>query len=554
MPQQSFRFLDPDSPRRAPNYGSRKVQIKLMMLVGSLFAVVWCMQYAGKPETWQWLVQMDKDAKVDRPSPGRNAVAEPNSPSLDAVSTQLQETDPDWPNPFATAQNVSKLPLALEAVYWRTALDRLTPDEKFAFVDAVHQWSTDLAPNINIDPVLRSALTKLTNLRQRLDQQLNSAALRDSPNLATETTAGSHPDPLDAAATKEDINNDDVEADDDPQPSDELPSLNPSSMVRELFELPYSIDMAEVQAITDHSRWLASYWTPLLQSGEYAETSVGPGFSGESLRLSEALANREHWKLLGAKFLDPHLMRTIADGSRLGRPDERAAWLRFVQKVSPRPSTESLLPSSERITRQNLLGQPDEFRGHRVQLTGTIRRVELIRQSDPVVAKSMPTAEYAVVWLQPAVSGQGPYCVYCTHDDVLKQLAKSDPDPRRLATVEALFFKLYPYTTNQGKTAVCPLLVTDAIHLQELRPEFPNTSLGAGEWAMIIGGISLLAVGLATAGWYSTRYRSANPLGARKRDAAQVDWLDQRQVPSTGESLRELAANEQSREDSHERT
>jgi hypothetical protein len=553
MPQQSFRFLDPDSPRRAPNYGSRKVQIKLMMLVGSLFAVVWCMQYAGKPETWQWLMQMDKDAKVDGPAPGSNSAAEPKSPALDAISTKPQETDPVWPNPYATASNVSQLPLALEAVYWRTALDRLTPDEKFVFVDAVHQWSTDLAPNISNDPVLRSALTKLTNLRQRLDQQLNSAALLNGPDLATETTEADLAPP-DSATTTEDIEQDDNDADDDTQPSDELPSLNPSSMVRALFELPNSIDMAEVQAITDHSRWLASYWTPLIQSDEYAESSASPGVSGETLRLSEALANREHWKLLESKFLDPHLLRTIADGSRLGRPNERAAWLRFVQKVAPQPSTDSPTESSERITRQNLLGQPDEFRGRKVQLTGTIRRVELIRQTDPVVAKSMPATEYVVVWLQPAVSGQGPYCVYCTHDDVLKQLAKSDPDPRRLAKVEARFFKLYPYTTNQGKTAVCPLLVTDAINLQEVRPEIPNTSLGTGEWAMIIGGISLLAVGLATAGWYSTRYRSANPLGARKREAAQVDWLDQTQVPSTGESLRELAANEQSRENSHERT
>lgn len=542
MPQQSFRFLDPDSPRRAPNYGSRKVQIKLMMLVGSLFAVVWCMQYAGRPETWRWLFAMDEVPHDHLPSVEDFV---PDSDQPRPAETDPDDSNPIWPNPLAATGTLPRLPLSLEAVFWKMALDRLTPEQKFAFVDAIHQWSTDLAPNVAAEPVLRSALTKLTNLRQRLDQQLNAIAVRNGPDMGSGNTH-----PVDVDGSNSDLG---TETTVETEIADQgLPNFNPTAMTRPLFDLPKTIRIAEAQAITDHSRWLAIFWNPVIQSGDYAESPETPTSTSQSLRLSEAVANRNHWKLLGEKFLDPHLWRTVADGSRLGRPEERAAWLRFVQNSRPRSSDEPRPEKAELITRQNLLGQPNAFRGRRVRLTGTIRRIELVRQSDPVVAKSMPASEYAVVWLQPAVSGQGPYCVYCTHDATLKQMAESTPDPRRMASVEALFFKLYPYTTKSGKTALCPLLVTDTVALTQLRPDPPQTTLDSSQWLMVIGGISLLAVGLATAGWYSTRYRPANPLGARKRESAQVDWLDRTPVPSTGESLRELASQQPLPEKSHE--
>jgi hypothetical protein len=541
MPHQSFRFLNPDSPRRAPNYGARTMQFKLLMMVGTLFAVVWCMQYAGRPETWQWLFSLDESGHANRREMAVDPIAESEpSPTVDLDNDRA---DPVWPNPWRTAEKPSRLPISLEALYWRNALPRLTPEEKFALVDAVNQWSRDLAPTISPETVLRSALIKLTNLRQHWDQQVNSTVVLSGPAIENRPA-----DPWDTSqeSTDERLDSDQTDLD--------LPSLNPAAAVRSLFALPKSISQADAQAVTDHSRWLSIQWNPLIQSAAYAESPEDPTDGGKSLLLSEAVANRDHWKLLGSIFLDPHLMSTITDGSRLGRPEERAAWLRFIHQTQPSSLSQSSTKTAETITLQNLLGQPDAFRGLRVRVTGTIRRIELVRQTDPVVAKAMPAAEYAIAWLQPAISGQGPYCVYCTGDSKLKELAESNPDPRRMAIIDAMFFKLYPYTTANGKTAVCPLLVTDKIDLSPLRPDPPQTTLGSGEWFTVIGCISLLAILLATAGYYSTRYRSANPLGARKRDAARVDWLDSSPVPSPSESLNALSAREPTSEKSHDRS
>jgi hypothetical protein len=46
---------DDDKPRRPPNYFSRGVQLRLLMLLGSLMLVGWMMNEARKPKNWQWM-------------------------------------------------------------------------------------------------------------------------------------------------------------------------------------------------------------------------------------------------------------------------------------------------------------------------------------------------------------------------------------------------------------------------------------------------------------------------------------------------------------------
>lgn len=576
MPQTSFRFLSPDSPRKAPDYSSRSMQFKLMMLVGSLFAVVWCMQYAGKPETWNWLVKMDEAAQARKNAENQTGPGSETDPSIDSNSNRSSpdstksssdrqtapnpsSSDPVWPNPWASGGEPSQLPMSFEKEYWRIAVQRLSPDQRFAFVAAAQQWGTDLAPSIPADPVLQSALLKLSNLRQLFDQQLKSVmALGDltatnlSPTKTDQDTETSEPADAESLATNEtEANDTDPLGTEATETDSELPSVNPTAVTQPLFQLPSSIDAATVQSLTDHSRWLASFWAPLLRADQEA-TTANKDETGSTVLLSEAVANRDHWQLIRTTFVGPLLLATVIDGSRLGRPEERAAWLYFVQRTRPLTHSTATAQSghaappspAETVTRQNLMGQPELFRGQRVHVRGTIRRVELIRQTDPIVAKSMPAAEYAVVWLQPNVSGQGPYCIYCTNDPELAKLAGSSPDPRRPANVEGWFFKLYPYTAQKGQTAVCPLLITDKLEFTAAPAVAEPTTLDFGQWGMVIGGISLLAIVLAMAGWYSTRYRSANPLGARKRSASQVEWLDSQAVPSPGENLRNLATEE----------
>jgi hypothetical protein len=193
------------------------------------------------------------------------------------------------------------------------------------------------------------------------------------------------------------------------------------------------------------------------------------------------------------------------------------------------------------VTRQNLMGQPATFRGRLVRLTGTIRRVETVRQRDPVVGRYANAEEYAVLWIQPGVGGQGPYCVYGLDNEAMRSLLTAEGELRRPATVEGWFFKLLPYTTAGGQTALCPLLLATDVRLHSLTPAAPATPLTYSQWGLAVGGVLVVAIGLALAGWSLTRYGSANPLGERKRRAAQVRWLAQAPVIDPRQVLRDLA-------------
>ena len=69
MTARKFRFLNADSAKRAPNYGSRQMQLKLLMLIGSLAAVVWCMDQARRTETWYWLTRLNNGTVEGKGNP-----------------------------------------------------------------------------------------------------------------------------------------------------------------------------------------------------------------------------------------------------------------------------------------------------------------------------------------------------------------------------------------------------------------------------------------------------------------------------------------------------
>jgi len=551
MSERKFRFLDPESPRRAPDYGSRPMQRKLFALVACLFAILWCMQQAARPETWQWLVHLDEAAKARRfAEDGEDgelgSSAKPSPPPEVTAGTDNPRLSQSRPLPVPSAASATgnydphvppvELPWTIEAAYWRLALTRLSPEQQFALVHAFHTWCTELETAPELDPVLHSALTKMQNLRIQFDREIMSRAATDtiggtspsgSAQAESSDQAGATPPPRVGEETTV-----------DQQESDELPDLRIQPKIPQVFQLPVAVGLAEAQALTDHSRWLLTAWGRVTADGD-----PPPLDRTETQRVSQAVTCRNHWQRLRDQFLEPVLWAAVTDGSRLGRPSERAAWLRLVQKSSAGPAAANETPAASPpiVTRQNLMGQPATFRGQHVRLTGTIRRVELVSQRDPVIAQYSAQPNYAVLWLQPGVSGQGPYCVYTLATPALMALADQSDDVRHPATVDGWFFKLHPYLAANGQPATCPLLLAQQVELRPTSPSVPPLILTPGQWLMVIGTVSLMAAGLAAGAWYSTRYRSANPLGSRKRQAAEVQWLQTAGVSTPGEALREFA-------------
>ncbi|MCA9211808.1 MAG: hypothetical protein KDB27_01990 [Planctomycetales bacterium] len=70
--------------RKPPNYSSRPMQYRLMMLVTMLMVVILLMAEAAKPKNWEWMWKLDKTADA--------AAAEQTGPA--AIDTRLQATTP----------------------------------------------------------------------------------------------------------------------------------------------------------------------------------------------------------------------------------------------------------------------------------------------------------------------------------------------------------------------------------------------------------------------------------------------------------------------------
>lgn len=503
MPERKFRFLEADTRKRPPNYSSRAAQRKLLMLVGGLFVVLIAMQQVGRPEAWRWLEKMGQEAK--------SPVA-----TIESVATDdaFQETiDFDWQG-FDSAQELSVSDLDryrnLEELFWQEALARLETTERFAWVHALERWIAGDLPDDGQELV--SGVQRLVRIREQFrDEVKRQAAVSQSV------------EDLSAPPEAEGIDSSDRQ----------LPDISQS--VGHLFELPGNVTLEVAQVVEDESRWLLRGLTALpgvqdAAGGEDPETVTA--FEGESWK-KKLSRIRKHW-------IDPVLLDGIEDGTRLGRPEERASWLRLIQLAMDNSEDGGDLVESEIVTRQNLLGQPQQFRGKPVQIRGTLRRIERKRQSTPEIADYLSADDYLVAWIQPGVTGQGPYCVYCLADPQLESLLRESSEQRKATQVVGIFYKVFPYATSQTETALAPILVARRLQLSASTATAPPTPPAPMQWLMIVGGVVLLASVFGGLAWYSTVYRSANPIGQRLYRSGKVEWLDREGVDSISESLRKM--------------
>lgn len=510
MAERRFRFLEADSKKRPPNYASRAAQRKLLMLVGGLFVVLIAMQQVGRPEAWQWLEKMGQADK--------SSVA-----TIEAVVTSdafQQTVDFDWQG-FETAPELSVQDLdhyrGLEELFWKEALARLEPSERFAWVEALAAWIEGQQPVDDQDLV--SGLQRLVRLREQFrDEVKRQAAVSQS----VEDLSGI------------------PETDDSDSTDRQLPGITQS--VGHLFDLPGNVTLEVAQVVEDESRWLltAMKQIPGVQDATGSESDPSASILGD------------HWEAklstIRAQWIDPVLLEAIEDGTRLGRPEERATWLRLIQMATALSDSEDQTPP-EVVTRQNLLGQPEQFRGKPVQVRGTLRRVERKRQTTPEIARYLSADDYLVAWIQPGVAGQGPYCVYCLDDPNLESLLQESDEQRRATQVAGIFYKVFPYATSQTETALAPILVARGLEMRATTVQQPPVPPAPMQWLLIVGGVVLLASVFGGLAWYSTVYRSANPIGQRLYRSGKVEWLDREGVDSVSESLRKM--EQQSAADEH---
>ena len=227
---------------------------------------------------------------------------------------------------------------------------------------------------------------------------------------------------------------------------------------------------------------------------------------------------------------------TLADATDLAlvrddtvfRSADQQAWFAIWKRLQEEAAAGSP-PRGREVTFAQLFAQPRSFRGRRVRVAGTIRRLQEVAAP----TNALGIATYWQAWLEPAGGPAAPIVVY------FLDLPPGIPTGMRVeipAVVDGVFFKRWAYQASDA-IRLAPLLMATEPQLS------PRITSGRGQtpvvgWALVsIGGL------LATT-WLALRYAATSQ--APKRHHPELLDADFRGVTTTDprEALGRLATIE----------
>lgn len=302
---------DDSSKRPGPrNYFSRREQLRLLMLVGTLMAIFILMTEARKPENWYWLTG----------GPG----VESGPPLTDAeraggdFDTRIQ--------PSADAEEET-LPGTLVTDVFRFQPAPAAGDEE----RAARQAETDI-------------------WQQQMDR-LDWEQRRELPRLLKAVRDGEPLSPRQREKWQQTLDKLD----------ERWQSYTQSAMD--------TITDDQVLSAEDKAAWLQilhqlrKYWNERLK--EALAAAVDPAGLSEAQR--EELAR---FQLL----FDELSMEAIRDDTVISRPAEVDAWFRLIELLKNAPEAKLADASVPRVGFRQLFEQPDEYRGQLVRIRGKAKR------------------------------------------------------------------------------------------------------------------------------------------------------------------------------------
>lgn len=177
--------------RPPPNYFSRRVQIKILMLVFLFFGILFLMSEARNPKNWEWMWQLNADrsqiplATDDEP---RELPVTANG-TLDTRPPRRPQ-DPASSQPVVTARgDQAKVPNGIEGAAdagttadmdgWNRVLRRLSKDERQLFQKGLWSWR-------NQHPLSDQERAAWSKLLRRLDENWSDYHTRALLSIAQE--------------------------------------------------------------------------------------------------------------------------------------------------------------------------------------------------------------------------------------------------------------------------------------------------------------------------------------------------------------------------------
>ncbi len=437
--------------RPPPDYLSRSVQRKLLLLGGLLFLVLLMMQEARKPERWHWLW----------------ALQEPTAavPQDELPDTRVREADRRG-----------------EGRFDQGPLVHVQPEEADASPPSLPEAEQDVPPG-QPQPTAKQRAE-----RDAWAQQWNSLSGDERDVLMRGLRQGRLGEPLPA---------------DDDDAWQELMTALDQGWQRYLETARAAIS-GEDTGLTDAER---QAWTGVIDELDAEwQHDVSPALTA----LNPAQPPSEEVQTVLRELqtaLDAMLLHTIADNT-VFRPSEKDIWFRLLEDLAVRDPHELRDDSTGTVGFVQLYRQPDQYRGQLVTIKGTARLAHY--RHAPENLYGIPG--YYMVWIQP-VAANSPIVVYCLElppefpDVRAMERQGQSPELDEDLEVTGYFFKRWAYRAQDG-TRLAPLLLAKS-PTWTARP-LPITDRGSlpgwGYWIAMLAGTALLGIGCAGClYWFTSR-------------------------------------------------
>lgn len=255
-----------------------------------------------------------------------------------------------------------------------------------------------------------------------------------------------------------------------------------------------------------------------IESPDVVGMSEGEAPIGEP---SGAIASRPE------TMADPADLALVRDDTVFRSADQRA-WFAIWKRLQTEAAAGSR-PRGRAVTFAQLFSQPRSFRGRRVRIVGTIRRLQEVAAP----TNALGIGAYWQAWLEPADGPASPIVVY------FLSLPPGTPTGMRVeipVVVDGVFFKRWAYQASDA-IRLAPLVMAT-------EPEAPPRITSGRGTSPLVGWALVSISGLVAVTWLALRLAASNPPPKRRRpesidaDFSAVEVVDPR------EALRKLAEAE----------
>lgn len=480
-------FEDDDAPVRPKSIvppvdrTSRAIHIKLMMLFVMLIVVVFLMQEAGKPERWQWMgFQAPESSEIEVDSlagdagnqqPPREPISEHSRLAADPIQRPAEPTD-DSPPPITIKTQRSAM-----ATKPGVASAEFTFGQPLSSVQypaaAVSFWSSTFPGLAPKEQTTFCRLLKTLRLSQTLSEGFQPATQNLVQKIAEQ---------------------------------------------RDSFEQSLFDQLALTPDGTPEKTRLAE---ELFESQDLWSKKILPALESGAQGLDFTLGQQQAIKQLQG-VIDPLLYLQVQDHTSLGWSGDSGAWSRLWEKSTADDSS-----SADPVSRIELMGQPELYRGRLVSVSGWVRsaRKKLL---GPDSELGIP--HYFVLWVRPVESKQGPYCVFSTELPAgFPDVGEPFLDMNERVEIHGYPFKIRSYIAADSSVEPCPVIIARQLTRIE-NAEYTSVTQWQPSRTTLMMALILIPLFASFLAWAAFRSSQTRPFTPGKKTQTKI-----------GHSLNELA-------------